>query len=295
MSPSKCVANGAERNIQMANVLITGCSSGFGKLTALQFARNGDTVFATMRNPAKGVELEKIRDDEKLKITVLPLDVLDDASVTSAVADAAKSGPIDVLVNNAGMELRSSIEDADDDEVRRQFDTNVFGTLRVIRAVLPAMRERKSGTIVNVSSLTGLVVPPYAGFYGASKHALEAISEAMHYELRPFGVRVVIIEPGAFETEFSNNAWEARRFNAQSPYWEAGERFTTALGTLIRPGGVRADANDVAVAIHAAVNDPQPKLRYIVGADAQMIIAVRKQTDFEGFETAMRNTLNWHD
>lgn len=279
----------------MANVLITGCSSGFGKLAALHFARKGNTVIATMRDTKKGAELERTAADEKLTLSLGQMDILDDASVTRAVADATRIGPIDVLVNNAGMELRSSIEDANDAEVRRQFDTNVFGTLRVIRAVLPGMRARKSGTIVNVSSVTGIVPPPYAGFYAASKHALEAITEAMHYELSPFGVRVVLVEPGAFQTEFSNNAFDAARFNETSPYWDHAQRFQEALSGLLRPGGASGDPDDVAAAIYDAVHDAQPKLRYVVGADANMIIGVRKQTDFEGFEHAMRTAMNWHE
>jgi NAD(P)-dependent dehydrogenase (short-subunit alcohol dehydrogenase family) len=281
----------------MANVLITGCSSGFGLLTALEFARRGDRVFATMRNTSKADALQQAADAEKLSITVLPLDVLDDASVAAAVKAATEAaGPIDVLVNNAGWALRSPIEEADDDEIRKQFDTNVFGTMRVIRAVLPAMRERRAGTIVNVSSIGGVVGAPYEGFYSATKHALEAISEVMHYELHSFGVRVVIIEPGAFETQFGDNIIESRRFAAfGSPYRELSERFRASLGKLRAPDGVPSDPQDVARTICDAVADPQSKLRYLVGGDAQVIAAVRKQTDFEGFEAAMRQTLDWHD
>ena len=279
----------------MANVLITGCSSGFGLLAALEFARKGDHVFATMRNPNKAVELERIRDAEKLPIEVLQLDILDDASVSRAVAEATKRGPIDVLVNNAGIELRSPIEEADDDEVRRQFDTNVFGTLRVIRAVVPGMRERGTGVVINVSSIAGIVPPPYAGFYAASKHALEAISEALHYELSSFGVRVAVIEPGGFATEFRANAFEARRFNESSPYWDLSQRFGVALDRLMRPEGPPADPADVARAIYNAAYTDQPRLRYLVGNDANLIATVRNQTDFEGFEAAMRQTLDWHD
>jgi NAD(P)-dependent dehydrogenase (short-subunit alcohol dehydrogenase family) len=280
----------------MANVLITGCSSGFGLLTARQFARKGDTVFATMRDLAKARALEAARDAEKLdNIKILPLDVLDDASVTKAVAEASKAGPIDVLVNNAGWELRSPVEEASDDEVRRQFDTNVFGTLRLIRAVLPAMRERGSGTIVNLSSIAGIVAPPYGGFYAASKHAIEAISEALHYEVGPLGVRVIVIEPGGFATEFRNNIVHAGKFNERSPYWERAERFDAAVRGITAPGGQSGDPEDVAIAIYNAVHDTEAKLRYLVGNDAQMIAGVRKQLDFESFERAMRQTMNWHD
>src|SRR6185295_15570580 len=123
-------------------------------------------------------------------------DVVEPASIRSAVDEVLAAGPVDVLVNNAGIECRSSIEDADDRDVLRQFDTNVFGLLRVTRAVLPAMRARRRGTIVNVSSIAGLVSRPYGGLYSATKHAIEAISEALHFEVQPFGIRVVLIEPG---------------------------------------------------------------------------------------------------
>ena len=279
----------------MANVLITGCSSGFGLLTALEFARKGDHVFATMRSTAKAGALTKARDTEKLPIDVLQLDLLDPASIAKAVAEAERAGPIDVLVNNAGMELRSPIETAHEDEVRAQFETNVFGTLRVTKAVLPKMRERRSGTIVNLSSIGGIVSVPYGGYYTGSKHALEAISEAMHYELHAFGVRVIVIEPGGFPTEFGSNAFFSRAFKKGSPYWELRERFEAGLQKMIRPGGAAQDPADVARAIYDAVHDATPKLRYLVGADAQMIAGVRKQMDFEGFEAAMRNGMDWRD
>ena len=279
----------------MANVLITGCSSGFGLLAALEFARKGDHVFATMRNTAKAGELERARDAEKLPIEILRLDLLDATSITKAVAAAEVSGPIDVLVNNAGMELRSPIEIADEDEVRAQFETNVFGTLRVTRAVLPKMRERRSGTIVNLSSVAGIVSVPYGGYYAASKHALEAISEAMHYELHSFGVRVIIIEPGAFPTEFGGNAFPARAFTEASPYYALREGFEAGRRKMMMPGGATQDPADVARAIYDAVHDATPKLRYLVGADAQMIAGVRKQLDFEAFEGAMRNAMDWRD
>lgn len=273
----------------MANVLITGTSSGFGKLAALAFARNGDTVFATMRNTSKGADLERIRDEEKLSLRVLQLDVLDEASIARAVAEA---GRIDVLVNNAGFELRSPIELADEDEVRSQFDTNVFGVLRLIRAVVPQMRERKSGTVINVSSVAGIVGVPYGGLYSATKHAVEAISEVLHYELHPFNIRVAIVEPGAFETEFGGNIVRARRFSADSPYSDMMERFNQGREKL-NPTGAVADPGDVARAIVEAAYTEAPKLRYLVGNDAKLIGAVRAQTDFEGFEQAMRQTLDW--
>src|SRR5512140_1015565 len=199
----------------MANVFITGCSSGFGLLTALHFARQGDRVFATLRTPATADALHAAVAAERLPITVLELDVRDPASVTAAVRAA---GPIDVLVNNAGVELRSSIEDAAEEDVQWQFDTNVFGLLRVLRAVLPGMRERRAGIVVNVSSIAGLVSRPYGGLYAATKHAVEAITEALHFEVAPFGIRVVSIEPGQYGTRLLDNAVLGKGFTKASPY-----------------------------------------------------------------------------
>ena len=275
----------------MANVFITGCSSGFGLLTALRFARAGDPVVATMRTPARApAELTGPITKERLPITITRLDVCDPASIETAVHDA---GPIDVLVNNAGIECRSSIEDADDAEVHKQFETNVFGTLRVLRAVLPQMRARGRGTIVNVSSIAGLVARPFGGLYSASKHALEAITEALHFEVQPLGIRVVLIEPGSYGTRLLDNAYTAARFTSSSPYWPTSERFEEALAVLREGTGGMQDPQEVADAIHAAVHDRQPKLRYLVGRDAQMIATAYQQLDFEQFEQAMRQSMRW--
>ena len=278
----------------MANVLITGCSSGFGFEAALVFARHGDRVFATMRDPAAGAELQRTAHDEGLRVDVLRLDVGDLPSITAAVATATATAPLDVLVNNAGIELRSPIEDASEDDVRRQFDTNVFGPLRMIRAVLPGMRARRSGTIVNVSSIAGIVARPYGGLYAASKHALEAISEALHFEVQPFGVRVVLIEPGQYGTRLLDNAIVGDGFTEASPYWQRAERFDEAIKKL-RPGGVAGSAREVAELIHRAVHDPQRKLRYLAGGDADTIAATYRSLAFEDYERTMRQALDWFD
>ena len=279
----------------MATVLITGCSSGFGKLSALHFARKGDTVFASMRNIAKADELEQAKQAEGLPIEIVQLDVTDDASVEGAVRQVIDaSGGIDVLVNNAGLGHHGPVEETDDDEVKEIFETNFFGALRVTRAVTPKMREQKSGTIVNVSSLAGRVVAPYGGIYSASKYALEAASEALYYELHPFGIRVLLIEPGGFETAIESNRRLSRRFTEGSPYLELEQRFEQSLTRL--PGGnERGDAQAVAEAIYNAVNTDQPKLRYLVGEDAQAIGGLRQQMDDEQFEQAMRKTLDFWD
>jgi len=287
------VISGAPEEGAMANVFITGCSSGFGLLTALRFARAGDRVVATMRTPARApAELTEPIAKEKLPITLGRLDVCDAVSVEAAVLDA---GPIDVLVNNAGIELRSSIEDATDADVQKQFDTNVFGTLRMMRAVLPQMRARRRGTIVNLSSIAGIVARPFGGLYSATKHALEAITEALHFEAAPLGIRVVLIEPGAYDTRLLDNAFNGEGFGPASPYWPIHERFEEALGRLRDGTGGMQDPQEVADLIFTAVNDPQPRLRHLAGRDATMIATAYKAMDFEQYEQAMRQSMSWKD
>jgi len=278
----------------VAFVLVTGCSSGFGKLTALLFARHGHTVFATMRDTAKAGPMAAMAAEEGLDVRVLALDVTDTESVTAAVAEAeaVAGGALDVVVNNAGHELRGPIEACGDDEVLAQFDTNVFGVIRVVRAVLPTMRSRRSGVIVNVSSIAGLVARPFAGVYSASKHALEAVSEALHHEVRPFGIRVAIVEPGQFGTDLLANAVLAGDFGPDSPYRGASDRFDQAIRRLV-PDGRPAPAEVVAETIVAVAFDADAGLRHLVGADAELVWSVRRSGDFEHFDRTIRGALDW--
>ncbi len=279
----------------MAVVLITGCSSGIGLVTALQFSRKGDTVFASMRDTSKAGDLERAAQSENLRVEVVQLDVTEDASVRKAVERVlASAGRIDVLVNNAGIGSDGPIEDTDDDEAKEVFETNFFGVLRVTRAVLPTMREQRSGTIVNVSSLSGKVSTPYGGIYSASKYALEAASEALYYEVHPFGIRVLIIEPGGFETRMGEHDWRVRRFTERSPYFEYERRFSESMTRL--PGrGEGRNPQVVAQAIYDAIYTDRPKLRYLVGEDAEMIAGLRRQLDDEQFEQTMRKALDIWD
>jgi NAD(P)-dependent dehydrogenase (short-subunit alcohol dehydrogenase family) len=279
----------------MAVVLITGCSSGFGLLSALHFARQGDTVYASMRNTAKAGELEKAKQAEKLPIEIVQLDVIDEQSVKKAIKQVIdQGGRIDVLVNNAGIGHHGPIEETDDAELREIFDTNFFGAMNVVRHVAPHMRKQGSGTIVNVSSLAGRVPPPFSGVYSASKFALEAASESLHFELHPFGVRVVLIEPGGFETNIENTRRVSSRFTEGSPYLDLEKRFTASLSKL-PAADARGDAQDVAVKIYDAVHDKEPKLRYLVGQDAEMIGGLKRQLDDAQFEQTMRQALDFWD
>lgn len=187
----------------MSTVLITGCSTGFGKLAALSFAREGHTVFASMRDLGKAGPLQDAADAEGLKITLVQLDVVDTASIERAVSEVgAEAGAIDILVNNAGMEVRGPIEEVSDSEARLQFDTNVFGLLGVIRAVLPAMRERGSGVIVNVASVGGVLALRGRGPYCATKAGLVHLTKSMAAEYAGRGLRCNAIGPGWMDTPF---------------------------------------------------------------------------------------------
>ncbi len=185
----------------MATVLITGASTGFGEVTALHLARKGHTVVATMRTPERSPQLLEAAAAEELPLTVLQLDVTDQASVDAAMAAARSSvGPIDVLVANAGIFALAPMEEMPLDEYQRIMDTNYLGSLRCIKALLPEMRERGSGSIVVVSSIAARITAYSHGAYGASKHALEAACEAMAQEVWPHGIRVRLIEPGIIAT-----------------------------------------------------------------------------------------------
>ena len=275
----------------MARVLITGSNSGFGMLAALSLARSGHPVIATMRNLDRGADLRTLVADEGLPVEIRRLDVCDPASVAEAVHDP---GEIDAVVNNAGFEVQSSVAMLDDDLLRRQLDTNVLGPMRVVRAVLPTWTQRGSGTIVNVSSVAGIVGVPYGGAYAASKHALEALSEALHFETSQVGIRVRLVEPGRFETGFADKmihpeGWEG------SPDAERSERFREAMGNLQPSDAPEPDPQDVVDAIVRAATDPDAPFRQFVGTDAELVRSAKTSMPFEDFDAAMRATMDWYD
>lgn len=276
----------------MSVVLITGCSSGFGKLAALAFAKRGDQVFASMRNTAKAGALRIEANAAGVEIDVVELDVNDRASVDRAVADViARAGRIDVLVNNAGIGAVAAIEDFDDDEFEAVFQTNVFGLLRTTRAVLPHMRAQHSGRIVNVGSLAGVVSSPFRGVYGATKAAVESITDALYYELRPFGVTASVVEPGFFETAIADNRMPTRR-QETSDYASLLRQYEQR-GT---PGGsVRAEPQVVADVIVQAATEDHPRRRYLVGKDAEAIGPLHKRLSDEDFENVMVKTIPYWD
>ena len=260
----------------MPTVFITGTSSGIGLETTIAFARKGYRVFAGLRSPAKASLLQKAI-GEGLPIVMVQLDVDNDDSVDHAVTDVlAHAGAIDVLVNNAGIGVGGAIELLSIKASKAMFETNYFGAIRMIRAVVPGMRARRSGTIVNVTSLTGRVSIPMHGHYSATKYALEAASEALAGEMHPFGVRVAIIEPGVILTPIFTKAETV--IDPSTPYLAAINRLWRLFGSqLVDPTMPAA----VADSIIEAVETDAPRLRYLVGEDARACAAARSQISDE--------------
>ena len=255
----------------MAVVVVTGCSSGFGLLTAVSFAARGDRVFATMRDPGKAGPLERAAADRGVAVEVVALDVSEDRSVDAGVRsilDAA--GRIDVLVNNAGIGARAAIEMYPDAVVRDVFETNVFGVWRMLRAVLPGMRAQGSGAVVNVSSIAGRIGPPFNGLYSSTKHALEGMSEALAGEVAPFGIRVALVEPGYFRTSIGTNVAANTALDPRSPYAAEEAAAVARMHEAVAGGG---DPQVVADLIVEAATTESPRLRWLAGEDAHGIAA----------------------
>ena len=259
-------------------VLITGCSTGFGAASAVELTKRGHEVIATARRPETLEELDVAQR--------LALDVDSDDSVTAAVKAA---GRIDALVNNAGRVVNGPVELLPIDEGRKLMETNFFGPLRMIQAVLPQMRERGSGTIVNVSSVAGHVAPPLDGFYSGTKFALEGLSEALSYEVGHFGIKVALVEPGYFQTAISGNAL---RFGTDTAPYDELERQWQEAAIRLRGGAETGPGPEVvAQKIADVVEAESPSFRNPVGDDAEMVFAARAAMNDEEFEAAMRATL----
>ena len=257
-------------------VLVTGAGSGIGWATAEVLTRRGHEVVATARR------LEAL---DGLDVAHrLPLDVTDDASVAACVAAA---GDIEVLVNNAGITETGPMETYPHEVLLKMFETNVFGPMRMIRALVPAMRERGDGVVVNVTSVEGKVAAPLAGGYCGTKHALEALSESLSFEVGHFGVRVVIVQPGYIAPGMRN---AVRHGEDGTVYEELRRQWSGADETMVGPEG-RPQPDLVGEAIADAIADPSTPLRVPVGADAEMVLATRKQLGDADFTQAMRDLL----
>jgi len=268
--------------------LVTGSSSGIGFETALALARENYFTFASMRNTDKAEKIQEIAKKENLNLEVIELDVDKEESIKSAVKKIqVQKERIDVLVNNAGYGLFGCVEDITIDDLKAQFETNFFGVVRLIQEIAPSMRKQGSGIIVNVSSVAGRIGFPGTPAYISSKFALEGLSECMRYELSPFGIKTIIIEPGVIKTNFfsSMKVIEAKQ---DSPYKEITEKVMNGVKMMSEMG---TPPDEVAKTIIKAIQTEEPLPRYIVGSDASMFLeAKRMKTDIE-FENYLKKEL----
>jgi NAD(P)-dependent dehydrogenase (short-subunit alcohol dehydrogenase family) len=268
--------------------LVTGSSSGIGFETALHLARNGYKTYASMRNLEKSKDITQVATREKLPVEVVQLDVDEDSSVKQAVDKivATEDQRIDVLVNNAGYGLFGALEDLSIAEMKAQFETNFFGVIRVTQQVIPVMRKQKSGTIVNISSVGGRIGIPGLSAYHSTKFALEGLSESISYELEPFGIKVVLIEPGFIRTNIMNSSIIAKKAQDQkSPYFSLTQQLERSFKAAMVNTSASSTPEVVAKVVVQAITSESPKLRYAVGNDAASIIQARttlSDTEFGG-------------
>ena len=269
--------------------LVTGSSSGIGLETSLALARDGFYTFATMRDVSKDEKIKKMIGNENLNIEILQLNVDSEESVNSAINMVMeKKGQIDVLINNAGYGMWGTVEDVSIDEFKEQFETNFFAIIRLIHKIAPIMRNQGSGNIVNVSSVAGRIGFPVSPAYISSKLALEGLSESLRFELMPFGVNVIIIEPGVIKTNFFDSMKLAEKAQRDSTYKEITEKVISGVKMMAEMG---THPKEVADMIIKAINDEKPLPRYVVGNDAMMFLEARKmKTDVE-FENYLKKEL----
>jgi NAD(P)-dependent dehydrogenase (short-subunit alcohol dehydrogenase family) len=269
-------------------VLVTGCSSGIGRATAEHLAGKGWTVYATARR------LESIAELEQKGCRTLALDVNDEASMAAAVGAVEEAeGAVGVLVNNAGYSQSGAVEDVSLGDVRRQFETNVFGLVRMCQLALPGMRRQRWGKIVNVSSMGGKLVFPGGGFYHATKFAVEALSDALRFEVKGFGVDVMIIEPGLIKTSFGDTAAHGvgEATSTEGPYAEFNAAVAKATAEAYEDGGLAklgGGPETVARAIERAITKRRPKTRYKVTPSARMALAIRRLLPDRGWDAFLR-------
>ena len=264
----------------MKLAVVTGTSTGIGFATTLHLARHGYRVFAGVRNPAKAEPLRAAAAGAGLPVEVISLDVTSRAQVEAAFRSVAAAGDVDVLVNNAGISGASPLELTPEAEHQAMFETNYFGAIRCIQSVLPRMRERRSGAIVNVTSVAGIVAIPNQIAYSASKWALECAGEALAHELWRFGVRVINVEPGVVMTKIFENSASATRYDKASPYQPLMRRNGKFYAAGFRDP---SQPEDVARCILDAVTSPDYRLRWTVGKDAAGFAAGRPRISDEAW------------
>jgi NAD(P)-dependent dehydrogenase (short-subunit alcohol dehydrogenase family) len=271
--------------------VVTGSSSGIGYETSLILARNGFITYATMRNLNKSDDVRLIATKDSLPIRIKQLDVTDDLSVRNAIQSIfSETGRIDLLVNNAGYGLGGALEDLSMEEIKAQYETNVFGLIRTTQAVLPTMRKQKSGIIVNISSsvvtMGGL---PGASAYVSTKSAVEGLSESTAHELELFGIKVIIIEPGVIGTNFANNVLAAKKSqDPNSPYSQITQNMASAFEEMVKNA---SSPELVAKVVLEAVTNENPHLRYVAGKDAETLSAAKRNMSDEEFYKMMKQNL----
>ena len=267
--------------------VVTGCSSGIGHQISLILARNGFTTYATMRNLQKGSDLKSIAEDEKLPLHFTQLDVTDENSVKRAIQTIYdEAGRIDLLVNNAGYGLTGAFEDLSIDEIKTQYETNVFGLIRTTQAVLPIMRKQRSGLIVNISSGAGRFGFPTGSAYVSTKFAVEGLTESMSYEVEPFGIKVILIEPGAIKTNFFNSSVLAKK--SQDPNSPYAPLMTGMKNSIDKVMENASTPQYVAEVVFDAVTNENPKLRYLAGKDVEQWVDAKMKMSDEDFVNMMK-------
>lgn len=287
MAPNK-----QQHNSRIA--LITGGTDGLGRAAAVMLAERGYRVFAGGRNAERISALQQFANERKLPLTAMELDVCDDVSVDRAVAEIEKSaGTVDVLVNNAGIAIAAVMEEITLADLHKQFETNYFGPVRMSQRVLPGMRRKLSGRIINMSSIAGKLTSPLFGPYSSSKHAVEAISDAMRMELYPFGIQVVLIEPGYIPTSMNRNAGELSSVYAkgaeQSPYKSVYQGFLKSWGKTTKSSHYTPE--DCARVVVRAIEDDPPRARYPVTREAKIGILLRRLLSDRAMDRQVRKTM----
>jgi NAD(P)-dependent dehydrogenase (short-subunit alcohol dehydrogenase family) len=253
--------------------LVTGCSSGIGLATCHVLSRNNFMTYGTVRNLSKAKKIQDLINRENHSLKILRLDVNDNQSIKLAVKKIlTDTGRIDVLINNAGYGMFGPVEEITTQEVKKQFETNFFGTIRLIKAIVPIMRKQGNGTIVNISSMVGRFGVPLNSAYVSSKFAVEGLSESISFELEEFGIRVIVIEPGVVNSDFFHNV-KVKGMNLESPYHKLMERRVNFLDKAMKNS--LTSSYDVADTILEALNSKDPKFRYVIGNDATNSLRMR--------------------
>lgn len=268
-------------------VLITGVSSGMGKETALLLAKEGYRVYGTARNT------EHMKDLEKAGVSLLSIDVTDEESMSSGIQKLLQAeGRVDILINNAGYGSYGAIEDVDLSEARHQFEVNLFGLARMIQLVLPSMRENRYGKIINISSMGGRISAPFGGWYHATKYALEGFSNCLRMETKPFGIDVILIEPGVIQSKWSSHAIESlRSASGKGAYKGSANQVAEAL-TRQYSGKQLSSPQLIATTISKALRRKNPKTRYLVGYGAKLSVIVSRLVSDRTFDRIISKVMS---